>query len=161
MGVEIILERFGAREVQALDFDAQMVELARRRLRRYLPDRVRVNVGDATQIDAADDSFDAVFDFGAIHQIADWPKAVSEVRRVLKPGGRFFFEEIAWRPLRRLMRFTVQDYDDLIDNPFGPREFLQELRRQGFTFDGTSVPRRVLSLTGVIGDLIGVGVNNG
>ena len=45
-------------------------------------------------IPAADSSYDAVFDFGIIHHIPHWRSALAEVRRVLKPGGRFYAEEV-------------------------------------------------------------------
>lgn len=89
VGTEIIFERFGAREVHAFDLDPDMVNRARRRLAVYPPERLRLDVGDATAIDAADESFDAVFDFAIIHHVPDWQRAVSEIRRVLRPGGSF------------------------------------------------------------------------
>ncbi|CAN5706531.1 hypothetical protein BH18ACI4_BH18ACI4_27360 [soil metagenome] len=51
VGTEIILKRFGAREVHAFDIDPDMVERAQRRLRGYHPERLRLYVGDATAID--------------------------------------------------------------------------------------------------------------
>lgn len=42
-----------------------------------------------------------MFDFGIIHQIPNWRDAVSEVRRVLTPGGRFSFEEVTAHALAR------------------------------------------------------------
>jgi ubiquinone/menaquinone biosynthesis C-methylase UbiE len=63
-----------------------MVERTRRRLAGRAG--TRVSLGHAARIEASDGSFDAVFDFGAIHQMPDWPAAVAEVRRVLKPGAR-------------------------------------------------------------------------
>ncbi|MGI8783428.1 MAG: class I SAM-dependent methyltransferase [Acidobacteriota bacterium] len=92
IGAEIIFERFGAREVHAFDLDPDMVERARHRLSGYPPDRLRLFVGDAAAIEAEDESFDAVFDFGIIHHIPNWRRAVSEVARVLRPGGRFFLK---------------------------------------------------------------------
>jgi len=156
VGAEIIVNRFGASRVCALDFDAEMVDRAQRRLGRLDGLIVRVEQGDAACLRFPDESFEAVFDFGAIHEIANWQAALSEVRRVLKPGGRFFFEEIAWRPLRWLMRFTVEEYESLEANPFTPEKFLTEIERQGFEVSESHVTRRLLSLTGVIGDLIGV-----
>jgi ubiquinone/menaquinone biosynthesis C-methylase UbiE len=161
VGVEIIVKRFGTSRVCALDFDGEMVKRAQRRLNRFDGACVRVEQGDAACLRFPDESFDAVFDFGAIHEIANWQAALAEVRRVLKPGGRFFFEEIAWRPLRWLMRFTVEEYDSLVANPFTSANFLSELERQGFDVRHSHVTRRLLSLTGVIGDLIGVAHKRG
>ena len=161
VGVEIVVKRFGASRVCALDFDAEMVDRAQRRLGRLDGPGVRVEQGDAACLRFPDESFEAVFDFGAIHEIANWQTALAEVRRVLKPGGRFCFEEIAWRPLRWLMRFTVEEYDSLEANPFTPQRFLAEVERQGFEVRESYVTRRLLSLTGVIGDLIGVARKKG
>jgi ubiquinone/menaquinone biosynthesis C-methylase UbiE len=49
---------------------------------------------DATSIPVGDATYDAVFDFGIIHHIPHWRTALTEVQRVLKPGGRFYAEEI-------------------------------------------------------------------
>lgn len=100
IGVQIILERFGAASVVAIDLDPKMVERARRRLAAYDSTRVQLYVGDVTAIQAGDATFDAVFDFGAIHLELGWRKGISEVRRVLKPNGRFYFEWVTGRFLR-------------------------------------------------------------
>jgi ubiquinone/menaquinone biosynthesis C-methylase UbiE len=92
VGVEILLERFGAARVDAFDFDPEMVGLARRRLARY-GERVKLWEGSATSIPAADGTYDAVFTFGVLHHVPAWREALAEVRRVLKPGGRLFAEE--------------------------------------------------------------------
>ncbi|WP_230292275.1 class I SAM-dependent methyltransferase [Croceicoccus sp. Ery5] len=47
---------------------------------------------DANQLDFPDNSFDAVFGGGILHHI-EFERALSEVRRVLKPGGIMLFEE--------------------------------------------------------------------
>ncbi len=93
VGVEIILEQFGAATVDAFDLDPDMVRRAQARLERF-GDRVSLWVGDATDIRADDGTYDAVFDFGIIHHIPDWRAALREVHRVLKPGGRFYADEI-------------------------------------------------------------------
>lgn len=43
--------------------------------------------GDATNMDFDDESFDFVFSFHALEHIPDYRKALSEMRRVLRPGG--------------------------------------------------------------------------
>jgi ubiquinone/menaquinone biosynthesis C-methylase UbiE len=117
VGAELILDRFGAARVDAFDLDPRMLALARRRLGRR-GDRVRLWVGSVTEIAAADATYDAVFDFGIIHHVSEWRRALSEIQRVLRPGGRLFAEEVFARfisdPLwRRLLAHPQQDrFDD-------------------------------------------------
>ena len=92
MGVEIILDQFGAECVDAFDLDSRMIDRARRRLRGR-GERVRLWTGNTTSISAEDDTCDAAFDFGIIHHVPEWRNAIAEVRRVLRPGGRFYAEE--------------------------------------------------------------------
>ena len=35
-------------------------------------------------------TFDFAYELNVLHHIRDYPAAIREVRRVLKPGGRFF-----------------------------------------------------------------------
>ena len=116
VGVELILDFFGAECVDAFDLDPHMVELARERLRRR-GSTARLWVGDATAIPVADSTYDAVFDFGIIHHIPRWRLALAEIHRVLKPGGRFYAEEVLARVIRhpivrRLLRHPESDRFD-------------------------------------------------
>ncbi len=150
VGVEILLRRFGARHVTAIDLDPAMVALARRRLARYGPDRMTSLVASATSVPAPDASLDAVFDFGIIHHVPNWRAAVGEVRRVLRPGGRFFFEEVTSHALARW------SYRTFLDHPrrdrFSTGQFVAELERHEIAVDGRVVER-------FFGDfVIGVGI---
>lgn len=127
VGTEIIFERFGASEVHAFDLDPKMIELAGRRLTKYPPEKLRLFVGDAEKIEAADASFDAVFDFGIIHHIPVWQKSVAEVARVLKPGGRFYFEEVTVQALNRWFYRTFLEHP--IENRFTVEDFVAELKK--------------------------------
>ena len=140
MGTEIIFKRFGAREVHAFDIDLDMVTQARSRLSAYAEDRLRVYVGDAAAIDEPDASFDAVFDFTIIHHVPNWKDAVAEVARVLKPGGKFFFEEVTSHALGRWF------YRKFLEHPasqhwFGKEQFIDELERQGIVAGENVVER--------------------
>jgi len=99
VGAELAFDVFGADAVDAFDLDPRMVALARERLER-LGSRLRLWVGDATSIPVLDSTYDAVFDFGIIHHIPQWRLALAEVSRVLKPGGRFYAEEVLGRFIR-------------------------------------------------------------
>lgn len=128
VGTEIILSRFGAAHVDAFDLDPDMVDRARRRLARF-GDRVRLWEGDATAIPAEDASYDAVFDFGIIHHVPNWRHAVGEVARVLRPGGRFFFEEVTRHALARWAYRRFLDHPT--DDRFSGAELVAELERAG------------------------------
>ncbi len=93
VGTELILEVFGADSVDAFDLDPRMVALARTRLAAH-GSRVHLWVGDAGAISVPDATYDAVFDFGIIHHVPEWRRALTEVHRVLKPGGCFYAEEV-------------------------------------------------------------------
>lgn len=149
-GAQLVLERFGAGSVDAVDLDPAMIRRAGRRLARY-GDRVRLAQGSATDLraalDAEDNSYDAVFDFGIVHHIPDWRAAIAEVTRVLKPGGRFYFEEVTAHALAR------PTYQRLFDHPtedrFTAQQFLDVLAYYGLVVLG--------SVTRISGDyLLGV-----
>ena len=57
-------------------------------------DRVEVHQGSALDMPFADASFDAVWMQNVGMNIADKPTLYRDIRRVLKPGGRFAFQEM-------------------------------------------------------------------
>lgn len=139
IGTEIILRRFGARQVYAFELDLDLIRQARRRLAAYSEHAVRLAVADASALPAADESFDAVFDFGVIHHIPNWRAAVSEIRRVLRPDGRLFFEEVTRQALgrwayRTFLRHPAQDR-------FSGEAFVAELETKGIAVDRNFVYR--------------------
>ena len=96
-GAGIILDLFAPRALTALDPDPAMLRLARKRLVRSAEAGaavVEVVEGDAQNLPFETGRFDAVFNFGIVHHLEDWRKGVSEVARVLRPGGAFYIEEI-------------------------------------------------------------------
>ena len=60
-----------------------------------LDDRIDVHEGSALDLPFADDSFDVVWMQNVGMNIADKRKLYDEICRVLKPGGRFAFQEMA------------------------------------------------------------------
>jgi len=71
--------------VVGVDSSPQMVAAARER-------GIAAEEGRAEALPFADRSFDAVFSNAALHWVRDQDAMMSEVRRVLKPGGRFVAE---------------------------------------------------------------------
>ena len=99
-GAELLLQRWGAAHVTAVDLDPVMVQRARRRLARF-GSRVDVRVGDARALPVADAAVDAVVDFAVVHHVPVWREAVAEAVRVLRPGGQLVFEEVTRHALQR------------------------------------------------------------
>src|SRR5213083_3412773 len=70
-----------------IDLTEAAVDLARKRFELFdLAGKFRT--ADAENLDFADESFDLVYSHGVLHHTPDIARAVSEIHRVLKPGGR-------------------------------------------------------------------------
>lgn len=70
-----------------VDLTDAAVELARTRFELFdLPGRFQT--ADAENLEFADASFDLVYSHGVLHHTPDTAKAIREVYRVLRPGGR-------------------------------------------------------------------------
>jgi len=83
--------------------------------------------GDATLLPLADQAFDSVFMLGGIHHVSDRKKLFSEVARILKPGGRFYFREpvsdfVVWRAIRAAMYRLSPALDHKTERPLRFRE---------------------------------------
>lgn len=95
-------------QATGVDFSEAMIDLARERVQ-----NASFQLGDATQLDFDDNHFDAVtIGFGLLH-IPDAQKALSEARRVLKPGGRLVYS--VWQgpevsPAFRILFGSVQEF---------------------------------------------------
>jgi SAM-dependent methyltransferase len=91
-------------DYHGLDIAAGPVDMVRYRLRQLGVDRPgeRVRVGSVLEMDHPDESFDHVVTIGCLHHTGDLPRAVEEVRRVLRPGGRALVMVYNRRSFRRL-----------------------------------------------------------
>jgi SAM-dependent methyltransferase len=70
-----------------VDLTEAAVELARKRFELFnLPGKFQT--ADAENLDFANDSFDLVYSHGVLHHTPETLKAVQEIHRVLRPGGR-------------------------------------------------------------------------
>jgi ubiquinone/menaquinone biosynthesis C-methylase UbiE len=103
VGVQILLEQFGAGQVYGIDLDPQQVRRAQKRFAGTSEGRVVLAVGSVEKLPFPNEYFDAVFDFGMLHHVVDWQAGVAEIRRVLKPSGLFFFEEVTREALNSFL----------------------------------------------------------
>lgn len=73
-----------------LDRSHGMLEVA---ASQELGDRVPLVQTDATDMPISVGAVDTVLSWGALHHMPDWRSVVSEIARVLRPGGRFVVRE--------------------------------------------------------------------
>jgi ubiquinone/menaquinone biosynthesis C-methylase UbiE len=100
LAIALLTERASRGLVTGVDFSPAMLALARRRNARAIKTgRVVLRAGEATALPFADATFDKAL---SIHTLYFWPdpgRALTELRRVLKPGGRLvltFLPEDRW-----------------------------------------------------------------
>jgi SAM-dependent methyltransferase len=70
-----------------IDLTNASIELARKRFE-LAGLRGEFRIADAEQLDFPDNAFDLVYSHGVLHHTPDTARAVREIHRVLKPGGR-------------------------------------------------------------------------
>lgn len=82
--------------VVGVDPSSRMLEIGRRKVHEaMLRDRVELLVGDAQALDFADSSFDGVSIAFGIRNVPDRGRALAEMARVTKPGGRVAILELS------------------------------------------------------------------
>lgn len=87
MGLDLLCFAQKGAEVIGLDLTPKHIELARKLFGIYeFP--VQLLIGDAESLDFKSNSVDVVYSFGVLHHTPHINKAISEIFRVLKPGGQ-------------------------------------------------------------------------
>lgn len=87
------LARRGFR-VRAVDFSESALEMARSHLKEAgLDERITLQREDLTRLSFPDENFDYVLCWGVLMHVPEVGRAVSELARVLKPGGRLVISE--------------------------------------------------------------------
>jgi ubiquinone/menaquinone biosynthesis C-methylase UbiE len=74
-------------EVVGVDQMQTKIDAARQLAEEWNVINARFRVGDIYNLDCSSDTFDVVFSHNVLHQLIDPVKALSEQRRVAKPGG--------------------------------------------------------------------------
>jgi ubiquinone/menaquinone biosynthesis C-methylase UbiE len=125
--------------VTAIDLTPTAIELARRHFKIQGVEPEEIRVDSALDLSFPDDTFDAVWSNGVLHATGDPRRAVAEVRRVLKPGGRaivsHFYRRPSWMDfLHRLGRENIEYREE--DPPVN--EFLTEAQIEDL-FEGYEV----------------------
>jgi ubiquinone/menaquinone biosynthesis C-methylase UbiE len=95
---------------------------------------VRFQTADATRLPFADGEFDLVYSSKTTHHVPEWSRALSEMVRVLKPGGRLiYFDFVApfgkrLPTRRRLNRFAREHALETVQRSRSPFHYTATLR---------------------------------
>jgi ubiquinone/menaquinone biosynthesis C-methylase UbiE len=129
-GTRLILRHFQPDRIAAIDIDERMIRIAKNA---NTADIVSFQVMDTAALAFADQSFDAVFDYGAMHHLPNWRNGVSELKRVLKPGGELIMEDLS---IDSFSGFPGRIYRLLTIHPYGHMytvdEFAAHVQSCGF-----------------------------
>ena len=120
-------------KVYALDMTAQMRAKLQQTAASAGVDNVEVIDGDAESIPLPDESVDVVTSNGVINLVPDKARAISEIFRVLKPGGRLQISDIALtQPVSARFRQDPQMWAECVVGAVEEERYLVMLRNTGF-----------------------------
>ncbi len=134
----------GYRRIVLLDYSRTMLRQAQARLGRQ--GRYLYVAANAYTLPFVDGLFDAASMIRVLHHMADAPRALAEVRRVLRPHGVFILEFANKQNLKAILRWLLrrQDWNPFAPDPvefaplnfdFHPRQVRQWLNQAGFAVE--------------------------
>jgi ubiquinone/menaquinone biosynthesis C-methylase UbiE len=124
------------RHIEAIDFAPKMISKAKKK---KSPGNINFAVEDATVLSFEDSTFNAVIISNALHLMADPVKALSEISRVLKPGGLLIapsyshghLKESTWNLSVKVSRLIgLETY-----SKWSPGEYVEFIGQNGFRVD--------------------------
>jgi ubiquinone/menaquinone biosynthesis C-methylase UbiE len=132
-----LAERVGSKgHITGVDFSESLIaEAIRRAAIRRLP--VTFEVGDAQSLSFSDDAFDAVRTERMLMHVPDAEKALSEMARVLRRGGRMAVLDFDWEtqfcdsPYKETTRKIALSFCDSMKNGWIGRKLPRKFREAG------------------------------
>jgi ubiquinone/menaquinone biosynthesis C-methylase UbiE len=106
LGLEWLKKTHDTR-LTGLDISPDMTALAFQNAREYgVEERTTYDTGAGDRLPYADNTFDAVFTNGSLHEWVNPQGTFEEIYRVVKPGGRFFISDMR-RDMSVFMRWFL------------------------------------------------------
>jgi ubiquinone/menaquinone biosynthesis C-methylase UbiE len=155
-------------EVHGIDIEASQIGLARAAADAGGHDTATFHVGDVTDLPFDDDTFDVAHCHAVLMHVPDTSKTLSEVKRVLKPGGivasrEFILDSSFLEPDTEYTADAWATFGNLLRANGGHPQMGKELKNRlieaGFTdiratasFDYFSAPEDIAFLHAFIGD---------
>ena len=124
-------------KVIGIDQNTEMIQHAKIRCENIL--QTKLYKGDATDLHAENETFDAVTCTQVLLYVNDVSKVLSEMMRVLKPGGRIVIVETDWRGVvlnsadDALTKKIFSAWDSAVPSPNLPVHLGPLLKKHGFS----------------------------
>ncbi|PKH21217.1 SAM-dependent methyltransferase [Enterobacterales bacterium CwR94] len=134
-------------EVVAYDLSAQMLSVVAQAAKEKGIKNISTEQGYAEHLPFTDGEFDVVISRYSAHHWHDVGKAMREVKRVLKPGGKVIFMDVsaAGHPVLDIYLQTVEALRDTSHvRDYAPGEWLQMFTEAGLRINAVSQDRLVL-----------------
>jgi len=86
-------QHFPNAKITAIDYDEEQIKQAN--ILHGKINNVKFMQGDATKLKFKNNTFDGVFEFGVLHHIKNYEKAIKEINRVLSKNKTFYIVDIS------------------------------------------------------------------
>ena len=149
-------------EMHGVDMDESMIDLAKSVAEEHSQDNAKFHVGDVTDLEFGDDFFDVAHCRSVLMHVPDTAAVLSEVKRVLKPGGiiacrEMICESAFTHPHFDIMRRSWEMFEDLVRTDNGHPQMGKDMKghileagfvdiRMDATFSIYSTPEEIASI---------------
>jgi ubiquinone/menaquinone biosynthesis C-methylase UbiE len=140
-----------ANKVYAIDISSQMIDVARKNIKEKEINNIELSVEDAYNLPFDNEMFDTVICINSLHNMIYPENALSEIKRVLKPEGRFIstVTGIGSRKFKIIMSILKFLTNFPVFHKLNLEEFADMLSKAGFSIEKKEIlkhPQDILPL---------------
>lgn len=95
------------KHIRAVDISQKMIEIGRAKADAAAIDNITFEVAACDEINAPDDSLDAVMGMSILHLLEDKEAMIARVHRMLKPGGLFITSTVCMSGVMALLKPVI------------------------------------------------------
>ena len=107
LGLQWLKKTEGA-YLKGLDISPDMIRIAQRNAKEYnLQDRVEYVESDGQEMPFEENTFDAVFTNGSLHEWSEPTRILNEIHRILKPNGKYCISDLR-RDMNPIVKWALK-----------------------------------------------------
>lgn len=123
-------------EIYGIDYNKRMLEITKKKMNK-INIKAQLSTGNVENLPYSDNTFDTIINTMAFTGYPDGDKAMSELRRVLKPDGRLLLVDFDYPKDRNIFGYwfvqLIEKFGDLI------KDINSSLAKYGFEYKSSSV----------------------